>query len=182
MPKLNVKQKNWLISAHVATGGIWFGTALCMVIIALSHQTTSNGDELYAVNSVIKLLDDFVVIPSAILSLVTGGFLCWLSVWGFVKFYWVITKWVATVTLIVFGTFWLGPWTNTATAIADLERSKALTNPVFMFDSRAAAIGGAIQSISILVIIFISVIKPWGKRNTDKTDKTDKLETTAIKS
>jgi hypothetical protein len=60
-----------------------------------------------------------------------------------VKFYWVITKWVATVTLIVFGTFWLRPWTNPATAIAETERLNALTNPLFMFDSKAAAIDSA---------------------------------------
>lgn len=165
MPQLTGKQKNWLVSAHVIFGGAWFGTAICMVTVAFNHLTSTNGDELYAINATLKLLDDFVIIPSAILSLLTGGLLSWLTIWGFVKFYWVITKWVATVTLIAFGTFWLGPWTNAATAIAESERLNALTNPLFMFDFKAAAFGGAIQTICLLSIIAISVLKPWGRRD-----------------
>lgn len=110
--KLNVKQKNWLLSVHVVSGSLWFGVALAMVLMAISNKKTTNGDELYAVNAMVKLLDDFVIIPMAILSAVTGTLLCWLTVWGFFKFYWVITKWLMTTVLIIFGTFWLGPWTN----------------------------------------------------------------------
>ncbi|MBD2184779.1 hypothetical protein H6S82_28395 [Planktothrix sp. FACHB-1355] len=168
--KLTGTAKSWLVSAHVASGSIWFGTALSMVLIGLSNLHTQNGDELYAINSVVKLLDDFVVIPAAIASSVTGALLCWLTVWGFFKFYWVIVKWIATTVLITFGTFWLGPWTNAMTAISDAERIKALTNPLFMFDIKAVITGGSIQTFCLLAIIAISIIKPWGRR--DMKDKT----------
>ncbi|PMB51102.1 hypothetical protein CEN39_16970 [Fischerella thermalis CCMEE 5201] len=170
MKKLSIKQKNWLLSFHVAFGGIWFGTALCMIAIALSNRNTTNGDELYAINSVLKLLDDFVIIPAANLSLFTGGLLCWLTVWGFFKHYWVIVKWVATVTLITFGTLWLGPWTNAMTAISQAQRLQALQNPLYVFDQKAIIGGAIIQTVSILAIIIISVLKPWGRRNIQKQE------------
>lgn len=165
MKKLNVKQKQWLISAHVAIIGIWFGTALCMIAIALMNRNTINGDELYAINSVMKLLDDFVIIPSATLSLLSGGILCWLTIWGFFKHYWVIAKWIATVTLIVIGTIWLGPWTNAMTAMSQTQRLQALQNPLYIFDLNAVLIGAIIQTCALLAIIIISFLKPWGKRN-----------------
>jgi hypothetical protein len=171
MNKLSVKQKNWLLASHVAFGGIWFGTALCMIAIALSNRNTPNGDELYAINSVMKLLDDFVIIPSATLSLITGGLLCWLTIWGFFKHYWVIVKWIATVTLIVTGTIWLGPWTNMMTAISAAERIQALQNPLYVFDQNAVLVGAIIQTLCILAIIGISVLKPWGRRNIKKQEK-----------
>ncbi|KAB8320321.1 hypothetical protein SD81_001540 [Tolypothrix campylonemoides VB511288] len=171
MNKLSVKQKNWLLASHVAFGGIWFGTALCMIAIALSNRNTPNGDELYAINSVMKLLDDWVIIPSAILSLVTGGLLCWLTIWGFFKHYWVIVKWIATVTLIVTGTIWLGPWTNMMTAISAAERIQALQNPLYVFDQNGVLVGAIIQTSCILAIIGISVLKPWGRRNIKKQEK-----------
>ncbi|MBW4633677.1 MAG: hypothetical protein KME30_17800 [Iphinoe sp. HA4291-MV1] len=164
MNKLSVKQKNWLLTFHVAFGGIWFGTALCMIAVALSNRNTLNGDELYAINAVMKLLDDFVIIPSAILSLMTGGLLCWLTIWGFFKHYWVIVKWIATVTLIVTGTIWLGPWINAMTAISDAERLQALQNPLYVFDQKAVLVGAIIQTSCVLAIIGISVLKPWGRR------------------
>lgn len=164
MKKLSVKPKNWLLSAHVASGSIWLGTALCLVAIALINRDTPNGDELYAINSVLKWLDDWVVIPAATLSLITGGLLSWLTIWGFVKHYWVITKWIATVTLIVTGTIWLGPWVNAMTALSQADRVQALNNPLYVFDHKAVVIGGSIQTACLLAIIAISVLKPWGRR------------------
>jgi hypothetical protein len=171
MNKLSVKQKNWLLASHIAFGGIWFGTALCMIAIALSNRNTPNGDELYAINSVMKLLDDWVIIPSATLSLITGGLLCWLTIWGFFKHYWVIVKWIATVTLIVTGTIWLGPWTNAITAISAAERIQALQNPLYVFDQNGVLVGAIIQTSCVLAIIGISVLKPWGRRNIKKQEK-----------
>ncbi|NEQ23962.1 MAG: hypothetical protein F6K28_33500 [Microcoleus sp. SIO2G3] len=165
MKKLSVKQKNWLLSSHVAFAGIWFGTSLCMIAVTLANRNTSNGDELYAINSILKLLDDFIIIPSAGLSLLTGGLLSWLTIWGFVKFYWVIVKWVATVTLIVVGTIWLGPWVNAMTSISDLERLQALQNPLYVIDQKTLLVGAIVQSICLLAIICISVLKPWGRRS-----------------
>lgn len=162
--KLDVKQKNWLVSAHVAFVGIWFGTALCLVIMGLKNAHTTDGNALYAVNEMVKFLDDFVIIPTAILSLFTGFLLSWLTNWGFVKHYWVITKWFLTISLIVFGTFWLGPWTNAITAISEAERLKALENPLYVLDTHAVIWGGIIQTIFLLMIIAISVLKPWGRR------------------
>ena len=171
MNKLSVKQKNWLLASHVAFGGIWFGTALCMIAIALSNRNTPNGDELYAINSVMKLLDDWVIIPSATLSLITGGLLCWLTIWGFFKHYWVLVKWIATVTLIVTGTIWLGPWTNAMTAISAAQRIQALQNPLYVFDQNAVLVGAIIQTSCVLAIIGISVLKPWGRRNIKKQEQ-----------
>jgi hypothetical protein len=129
-----------------------------MVLIALSNRNTTNGDELFAINSVLKLLDDFVIIPSATLSLITGGLLCWLTIWGFTKHYWVIVKWIATVTLIIIGTAWLGPWTNAITAISQAQRLQALQNPLYIWDQRTLIIGAIAQTIGLLAIIGISVL------------------------
>ncbi|MEM7726574.1 MAG: hypothetical protein AAF208_09405 [Cyanobacteria bacterium P01_A01_bin.45] len=164
MKKLNVKQKQWLISTHVVFAGTWFGTALCMIAISLMKSDIASGDELYALNAVMKMLDDFVIIPSAILSLLSGTLLCWLTIWGFFKHYWVVAKWVATVTLIVTGTIWLGPWTNAMTSISAEQRLLALENPLYVFDGQAVLIGAIAQTSSLLVVIIISFLKPWGKR------------------
>lgn len=171
MKKLNVKQKNWLVSAHVISGAIWFGTAICMVAISLSNTHTNEGNSLFAINSILKTLDDFIIIPSATASLLTGALLSWLTIWGFFKHYWVTFKWIATVSLITFGTLWLGPWVNTITSISEMEKTKALANPLYSFDAKAALIGGVIQTISIAFIIAVSILKPWGRRVIDSQAK-----------
>lgn len=166
MEKLNVKQKNWLLSTHIGFAGIWFGTALCMVVIGFTNQDNPSGEGLFAVNTILKTLDDFVIIPAANLSLLTGCLLCWLTNWGFFKHYWIIVKIIATVSLIVIGTIWLGPWVNELTAISQGESINALQNSIYQFDWKGAVIGGILQTTAVFIIIVISTLKPWGRRKT----------------
>jgi hypothetical protein len=114
MPKLSTGQKNWLLSAHIGFAALWTGAVLSMFLLSLRNTSSINADVLNALDSAINLLDDWIVIPSAIGSVVTATFLCWVTNYGFTKFYWVITKWFLTTGLVVFGTFWLFPWGNTA--------------------------------------------------------------------
>lgn len=166
MPKLSIRQKNWLLSAHIGFAALWTGTVLSMFLLSLRNVQAADPGALYALNSAINLLDDYIVIPSAIGSVLTATFLCWTTNYGFTKFYWVITKWILTTGLIIFGTFWLFPWGNTAEAISAQEGLAAFQNPLYTFDARGVLIGGGIQAFLLLVIIGISVLKPWGRRPT----------------
>jgi hypothetical protein len=172
MPRLTVKQKNWLLSAHVGFAALWTGTVLSMFLLAWRNQHSANAEVLQALNSAINLLDDYVVIPSAIGSLLTGTLLCWWTIWGFFKHYWVIAKWIATVVLIVFGTFWLFPWANAATAISEAQRLQALENPLYSFDAEGVLIGTIMQVVCLMVIITISLLKPWGRRIVQEQTQT----------
>lgn len=74
-------------------------------------------------------------------------------------------KWILTVALIVFGTFWLFPWANAATSISEVERLQAFENPLYVFDTKGVLIGCTVQVFCLLAIIGISVLKPWGRRD-----------------
>ncbi len=163
--KLNVKQKNWVLSFHIGFATLWTGTVLSMFLIALRNKDTANSDILFALNSAINLLDDVVVIPAAIGSVLTATLLCWGSNYGFFKFYWVITKWILTTGLIIFGTFWLFPWGNAAEDIALSEGLEAFKNPIYLFDAKGVIIGSLIQVSFLFVIIAISTLKPWGRKS-----------------
>ncbi|MBW4646372.1 MAG: hypothetical protein KME23_25840 [Goleter apudmare HA4340-LM2] len=164
MLKLNVKQRNWLLAAHVSFAALWTGTVFSMFLLALSNQDSNNADVRHTLHSAINLLDDYVVIPAAIGSVLTATFLCWLTNYGFMKFWWVITKWFLTISLIVFGTFWLYPWSVTAESIVKTKGLIALADRVYVLDAKGVLIGGAVQTVFLLFIIAISVIKPWGRR------------------
>jgi len=172
MKKLSVKPKNWLVSLHVASGGLWLGAACCIVATAIVKRNTLNSEELYGINSVLKFMDDWVIIPSAMLSLVTGGLLCWLTIWGFTKHYWVIVKWVVTIILIMTGTIWLGPWLNAMTELSDVERLQPLHSPIYLLNQQRVIVGGLLQTGCLLAIIALSVLKPWGRRLTQQPKET----------
>lgn len=164
MAKLTLKQKHWLLSAHIIFAALWTGTVLCMLLLSWSNRKSDNPDILYALHSAVNLLDDYVVIPAAIGSVVTATFLCWFTNYGFAKFWWIISKWFLSISLIVFGTFWLYPWSNTAEEIAKNQGLSAWTNRVYILDTQAVLIGALAQTVLLIIIIGISVIKPWGRR------------------
>ncbi|MBD2355178.1 hypothetical protein H6G41_11190 [Tolypothrix sp. FACHB-123] len=164
MPKLSIQQKNWLLSAHVCCAALWTGTVLSMLLLSQRNTNTTNADALYALNSAITLLDDYIVIPSAIGSVVTATLLCWTTNYGFFKFYWVIVKWILTTGLVIFGTFWLFPWGNAAESISAKEGLEAFKNSIYSFDVQGVLIGSLFQILLLVVIIAISVLKPWGRR------------------
>jgi len=179
MLKLSINQKKWLLSAHVSFAALWTGTVFSMFFLSLKNTKSTSADVLNALDSAINLLDDWIVIPSAIGSVVTATFLCWGTNYGFTKFYWVITKWVLTTGLIIFGTFWLFPWGNTAEKLSGQQGLQAFSNPIYGFDTRGVLLGTLIQVISLVVIIGISVIKPWGKRTTKTKSQANSHESVA---
>lgn len=170
MAQLTGKAKLWLVSSHVVIAAVWFGTALAMVAIALYGNQTASGDALYTVQSLLAYLNDYLLMPAATLSILSGTALCALTVWGFFKHYWVIAKWIGTVTVITAISGWVGPWVYAATAIADAERLQALGNPLFLFDQHAALLGIGLEVLALLGLILISFLKPWGRRPVKAAD------------
>lgn len=170
MSKLSIRQKNWLLSAHVGFAALWTGAVLSMFLLSLRNRTSTNADVLNTLDSAVTLLDDWIVIPSAIGSVITATLLCWVTNYGFTKFYWVITKWFLTTGLVVFGTFWLFPWGNTAEQLSAQEGLQAFNNPIYQFDAKGVLFGTILQVLFLFIIIGISVLKPWGRRpSTVKT-------------
>ncbi|ESA34715.1 hypothetical protein N836_14955 [Leptolyngbya sp. Heron Island J] len=168
MPKASIKQKTWILSAHIGFAALWTGAVLSMFLLSLRNTKAVNADALYAINSAITLLDDYIVIPAAIGSVLTATLLCWTTNFGFTKFYWVISKWFLTTGLVIFGTFWLFPWGNAAEDISAQEGLQAFTNPIYTFDAKGVLVGTLVQVLLLTVIIGISVLKPWGRRPNTK--------------
>jgi uncharacterized membrane protein len=171
MIKLSLKGRAWLKGLHIFLVCAWIGAGISMLLLGFAKQQITNGDELYAVNAAIKLIDDYIVIPAAMGTLLTGLMFSLFTNWGFIKFNWLIFKWFMTIAQILFGTFFLGPWVNGATNIADVQRIEALKDVTYLHFSQMNQYFGLLQVALLVVVVFVSVLKPWGKRNKVKAAK-----------
>lgn len=169
--KLNVNQRNWLLSLHIASGGLWFGTALCSVALALSVGTLNAGNTLYGINIARNFMGEYLIVPSAVLSVITGVLLCSFTNWGFFKHYWVMTKQLVTLVLIVVGSVWLGPLTKEMTALSETGYSKVIQDSNYLSLQSIVTLGGALQTLALMAIIVVSTVKPWGRRKAVLTSK-----------
>jgi hypothetical protein len=168
MKKLGARGRRWLLSFHVFLISLWLGTGLSMIIVMLANGDLPDGDELYATNAALKIMDDFVIIPSALGALLTGLLISLFTNWGFFRFTWVTVKWIAAVSLVIIGTFFLGPWLNQMAAISDAERCLALENPVYLYNRQMLIILATVQVFTLIFLLFVSVLKPWGRMRKKK--------------
>jgi hypothetical protein len=172
------KQKNWakqlhltfgsqklLKILHIYFGGIWCGGAASLFAIHCLYFPNS-GPELYARNMSLIFIDYFIIIPAAIGSCVTGVLYSQMTKWGYLRYHWVIVKWVCTIFFIIIGFIWFVPWLNEMVEVTKPLRD----NPVIDYSrydvSTYIHMGMTVlQTVLLLFLVIISVLKPWGRTN-----------------
>jgi len=163
MKKLSSQGVKILKMFHLFFAILWIGGGLALVIIFFSVYPTT-GDELYMKSRIIQIIDDFLIIPGAMASLLIGIIYGIWTNWGFFKHKWLTVKWIMTVAQILFGTFVLGPWVNENVDIANL-RDVALSDSTLLHNVQMSQIWGTVQVvILVLTFIVVSVQKPWKAR------------------
>jgi hypothetical protein len=123
-----------------------------------------NGHDLYVVMAALKLIDDWMIIPAAVGSLITGLMFSMLTPWGFFKWRWVTVKWIVTIIMTLFGVFYLSPWLHEMAAITVSDPAGALQNETFIANQRMLSLSGGPMFVAMFFLIFVSVIKPWSGR------------------
>jgi hypothetical protein len=148
---------------HIYFGGIWCGGAASLFAIHCLYFPNS-GPELYARNMSLIFIDYFIIIPAAVGSCVTGVLYSQLTKWGYLRYYWIIVKWVCTVVFIVIGFFWFVPWLNEMVEVTKPLRDTPVIDYSRYDVSTYIHMGMTVlQTFLLLFIIIISVIKPWGR-------------------
>ena len=167
MKKLGIRGRRWLKAFHVFFSMIWIGAGITTTIIPFVTGNITSGAELYAYNEAIQM-GDLIIIPCAILCVITGLLLCWQTPFGFFKYWSVVIPLVAWAVAIVLGIAFLGPWNEDLVRISKAEGLAALQNEEYLYALRMVKILGAVQVILLIFAAFVSVIRPWGRLRKTK--------------
>ena len=162
MKKLGIRGRRWLKAFHVLFSMTWIGAATSITIIPFVTGNTTSGAELYAYNEAIKM-GDLIIIPCAILCVITGLLLCWQTPWGFFKYWSVVIPLAVWTVAIVLGITCFTPWTNDLVRISKAEGLAALQNVEYLYALRMLKIFSIVWIIILIFAAFLSVIKPWGR-------------------
>ncbi len=168
-----MKSKSIVKTLHIICACLWFGTAMCVVLLQCAQGWSGDIQKLVDLNQNFSLLDVSLIIPGAMGSLITGLWICKTTSWGFTRYWWVIAKGIATLSGILVGTALLGPWQMQMTrqsrmmALAtDVSSSYELIRMVFTLVS-------VLQVLLLVFILALSVRKPWGKRLARQNEKVE---------
>ena len=152
------------LTVHLVFAALWFGAAVALIMLVFARPSRLASDaELRVYCACVKLIDDFIIIGAANGTLLSGVFLSWRTSWGFFKWYWVSFKLLGTLAMVLFGALCLGPWVNLMHQLATSNGLKAVDTLSFQRAELQILCWGSGQIVLLLMIIAISVFKPWGR-------------------
>ena len=144
--------------AHIATSVGWFGAAICWLPLAMVALSSADPAVVRVSCLVMNVTAKTVLVPLALAALGTGILVSCITPWGLLRHYWVATKLALTLAATVILVFKTKQIDQVAQALAARASSSAMFYPErFQFVVHA---GGGL--LVLLVIIVISIFKPWG--------------------
>jgi hypothetical protein len=154
--------KHLLVWVHVISSVGWCATAisqLALIGIALNADTSN---QLVLFNTTLTL-ENGILDPFGIAATYTGVMLSALTPWGFFRHWWVTTKFWLTITCILLGAVFLGRWLESVTAALQAGRDDWSAFPLIA--------GTSFTLCALLLMIWLSIAKPWGRRGTETRDE-----------
>ncbi|KJK34980.1 membrane protein [Streptomyces variegatus] len=140
---------------HVVSAAGWLGLTLGLLTLGITAATTGSTATVEASVRAMKLFADWLLLPVAFLTLLSGLLLSLGTVWGLARYRWVYTKFWLTLATTTATVFALRPGVDSAvTAVAAGGRLPDAGDVLF----------GPVVSLSAYVFMtVISVLKPWGR-------------------
>ncbi|MBC9726420.1 DUF2269 family protein [Streptomyces sp. TRM68367] len=152
--KLSRPARRASLVVHVVASAGWLGLTLGLLALGITAATTGSAVTVEASVRAMKLFADWLLLPVALLTLLSGLVLSLGTPWGLARHRWVYTKFWLTLGTTTATVFALRPGVNDA--VAALAADGPLPDP-------GDVLMGPIVSLSVYVFTtVISILKPWG--------------------
>ncbi|MFD8233649.1 DUF2269 domain-containing protein [Streptomyces sp. NPDC059696] len=153
--RLGRSARRAVLVVHVTTSACWLGLSLGLLALGATAATTGSHPTVEASVRAMRLFADWLLLPIALLTLLSGLLLSLGTTWGLARYRWVYTK------------FWLTLATTTATVFALRPAVHAAVTAVAaggpLPDAGDVLFGPVVSLSAYVFMTVISVLKPWGK-------------------
>lgn len=170
MKKMGSTGMKWLKVFHLVSMSLWFG-GVASLLALISGADLTNFDMVNAAYNSMRSIDSTVVRNGGQGILITSLIYSIGTNWGFFKHKWVAAKWGIFIAQMAFGIAYLNGLIEKNIEILHTEKALALSNQAFLNNHTYATVGLLTQCIIIVVVIWISVIKPWKSKNNSRAEK-----------
>ncbi|MCX5342255.1 DUF2269 domain-containing protein [Streptomyces atratus] len=148
MKPLKRSARRSLLVAHVAVSVSWLGLTVGLLTLGITAFLTNDPTTAQAATRAMKIFGDWLVVPVALLSLLSGLVLALGTPWGLARHRWVWTKFWLTLLTATLSIFSLRPGIN-----------EAATRGAVDID---LVVAPSVATATYLFITAVSVLKPWG--------------------
>jgi hypothetical protein len=134
----------------------WLGIELAMLALCLTGMAADHPASMRGMYHAAAVLADTMLMPAALLMVVSGVVLSVGTKWGLARYHWVFVKIVASALLLVASVFTLNDNLQT---VAD----RASAGPLSGGDSAGLAGMMSVLALLGLAATVLSILKPWGR-------------------
>ncbi|MGW2179714.1 DUF2269 domain-containing protein [Streptomyces sp. NPDC001732] len=148
MKPLKRPVRRGLLVAHVSISVSWLGLTVGLLTLGITAFLTEDPATARAATLAMKIFGDWLVMPVALLSLLSGLVLALGTPWGLARHRWVWTKFWLTLITTALSVFSLRPGIDEAAARGTVDID--------------LVVAPSVATATYLFITAISVLKPWG--------------------
>jgi hypothetical protein len=138
-----------LLVAHVAVSVSWLGLTVGLLTLAIAAFFTGDPTTAQAATRAMKIFGDWLIMPVALFSLLSGLVLALRTPWGLARHRWVWTKFWLTLITVALSVFSLRPGIDQAAARGTVDID--------------LVVAPSVATATYLFVTAISVLKPWGR-------------------
>ena len=165
---LSLLSKRVLVSIHIFLISLWIGTLVNILLLHLLKQQLYSVFQIEILDKIVFTLFDSIIINVSIAVAISGLLFSIYTNWGFVKFYWIMTKWALLLLLAIMIIFLASPAINGMASFSDVFKENVLYQEQYLQFENQSFLYIVIQLVTLILIVFISVFKPWGQRRTNR--------------
>lgn len=161
---LGARGQKILKGLHVTFVACSLGGLLSMLVLLLLKQPVHAGENLFLMDWSIYQLFHYAVNYSFYGVVLTGLIFSLFTRWGFFTHHWITAKWVGVLLLFVLVWVSVGPAIHGMVALADAGLSLSTARAEYLDYTGNGLLYILIEGVLFVVLVFISVLKPWGMR------------------
>lgn len=162
MIKLGEGGGKFLKIIHLLFVSVWFGGVVTWFPLVFGNELTDPEATLITYRNMRDIAWN-VIGWGGIGSFFTGFLNGLLTNWGLFKYKWVTVKFFTVIGLILFGMFFLENMMLMNLDILEQSHTSEIFSGKFLFNHKLIKAGLILEMLAFLIIIVISVVKPWGR-------------------
>ncbi|MDR2507392.1 MAG: DUF2269 family protein [Candidatus Accumulibacter sp.] len=166
MKKLSGQGYKIIKTIHILSASIWIGAG---VVVLFMLSVVLNRNNMPEILLAIHYVDLLIIIPSNLLTFVTGMVFSKFSGWGFFRHRWIMAKYAINFVPVILGGIILAPSMLDMLSIIEKTGEGAIFDPRFI-ESRNRLMGAFVIILVLLIMaVCLTVVKPGlGKKVINK--------------
>jgi len=161
---LSIRGKKILLSLHIILVSLWLGGLGLVLFLQIFKHAQFSAVHYRIIDRLIFEIFDVIIMNISALVALSGLLFSLFTAWGFFKFRWIVFKWLAVIIVALFLMFWSAPAINGMAALSDIYENAAPGQAEYLSFEGQVVWYSLLQLIALIVVVSVSVFKPWGTR------------------